>query len=132
MSIVVWATTVGSVAGPQLTAPGARLGAALGLDPLVGPYLFSLTSFALATLVVLGVRGAGTATAPDVGPRRASMADCLALAWRRPLAFLGLAAVVLGHVMMVAVMVMTPLHMHHQDMALVVVGIVISGHILGM
>lgn len=60
------------------------------------------------------------------------MADCLVLAWRRPLAFLGLAAVVLGHVMMVAVMVMTPLHMHHQDMALEVVGIVISGHILGM
>lgn len=123
-----WAPSPGRSSRPPAHGSGRRW----GWTRSSGPTCFSLTSFALATLVVLGVRGAGTATAPDVGPRRASMADCLALAWRRPLAFLGLAAVVLGHVMMVAVMVMTPLHMHHQDMALVVVGIVISGHILGM
>ncbi|MGN6742936.1 MAG: MFS transporter, partial [Amnibacterium sp.] len=56
MSIVLWATTVGSVAGPNLSAPGAALGRALGLDPLSGPYLFSLTGFLLSGAVALSIR----------------------------------------------------------------------------
>ncbi|MGO2527198.1 MAG: MFS transporter, partial [Brevibacterium aurantiacum] len=51
MSLVVWATTVGSVLGPSFTAPGAHLGAALGMNELAGPYLISMTAFGLATLV---------------------------------------------------------------------------------
>ncbi|MDD9207376.1 MFS transporter [Georgenia sp. 10Sc9-8] len=52
MSIVVWATTVGSVAGPNLTAVGDAVGVAAGLPRLAGPYLFSLASFAAAGLVL--------------------------------------------------------------------------------
>ena len=132
MSIVVWATTVGSVAGPQLTAPGAALGRMLGLNDLVGPYLFSVVAFVLATVVTLSMRKPQRPLKERGSGKDASMMECLRLAWNRPVAFFGMASVVCGHVMMVAVMVMTPLHMHHQDMGLEVVGIVISGHIFGM
>src|SRR5699024_1134317 len=39
VSLVVWATTVGSVLGPSFTAPGAQLGETLGMNGLAGPYL---------------------------------------------------------------------------------------------
>lgn len=133
MSVVIWATTVGSVAGPQLTAPGAALGSMLGMNRVVGPYLFSVVSFALATLVTATMREPQRPLAETRGNGEdLSMLDCLRLAWARPVAFFGMTAVVAGQIMMVAVMVMTPLHMHHQDMSLTVVGVVISGHILGM
>jgi len=45
---------------------------------------------------------------------------------------LGLIALALGHMTMVSVMVMTPLHMHHGGATLRVIGLVISIHILGM
>ncbi|WP_286956950.1 MFS transporter [Brevibacterium sp. UBA7493] len=50
MSLVVWATTVGSVLGPNFTAPGAELGEQLGLNPLAGPYVISMVCFALAVV----------------------------------------------------------------------------------
>lgn len=52
MSLVLWATTLGSVAGPLLAATGDAVGIALGLPPLVGPFLFSGAAFALSTLLV--------------------------------------------------------------------------------
>jgi hypothetical protein len=52
LSIVVWATTIGSVAGPNLIGPGVRVARALGIPDLAGSFVFSLTGFALAWLVV--------------------------------------------------------------------------------
>ena len=132
MSVVIWATTVGSVAGPQLTAPGAAMGELLGLHHLVGPYLFSVVAFVLATLVTLSMREPQRPLSETSGDTNMTMLDCLKLAWAHPVAFFGMTTVVTGHIMMVAVMVMTPVHMHHEDMSLTVIGVVISGHIFGM
>ena len=52
LSIVVWATTIGSVAGPNLVGPGKALAHSLGLPELAGTFLFSLVGFVLAWLVV--------------------------------------------------------------------------------
>ncbi len=52
MSVVLWATTIGSVAGPNLSAVGARVGEGVGVPGLAGPYLFSVVGFAAASLVV--------------------------------------------------------------------------------
>jgi MFS family permease len=41
LSLVVWATTVGSVVGPNLAGPGADLGRRLGLPPLGGAFVVS-------------------------------------------------------------------------------------------
>src|SRR3546814_14225915 len=40
LSLVVWATTIGVVLGPNLVGPGEAIGAALGMPTLPGPYLF--------------------------------------------------------------------------------------------
>ena len=47
-------------------------------------------------------------------------------------ASLALGAIVTGHIAMVSVMVMTPVHMEHGEVSLRIIGFVISVHILGM
>ncbi|MEK9908278.1 MAG: MFS transporter, partial [Aquiluna sp.] len=42
LSIVVWATTLGAVIGPNLIAPGEALGLAIGLPHLAGPFLLTI------------------------------------------------------------------------------------------
>lgn len=143
LSLVLWATTVGAVAGPNLTGPAGGLAHDLGLPRLVGPFGFA----------VLGVAGAGAVVAvflrpdPLVVAREAALARTgvsqttpTGSAWRRAASAArsrtgvaaGVTALALAHAVMVAVMVMTPLHMHHGGAALEVVGLVISVHVLGM
>ncbi|GAB4086914.1 MFS transporter [Myceligenerans cantabricum] len=52
MAIVIWATTIGSVAGPNLAAPGAALGRLIAVPTLSGPYVFAVAGYLLAGLVV--------------------------------------------------------------------------------
>lgn len=49
-----------------------------------------------------------------------------------PQAWLALNAIVIGHIAMVTIMVMTPVHMAHVDVSLRLIGLVISVHVLGM
>ena len=50
----------------------------------------------------------------------------------RPRALAAMTAIGVAHAVMVSVMVMTPLHMHHGDADLSIIGFVISVHVLGM
>ncbi|MCP2263340.1 MFS transporter [Promicromonospora thailandica] len=52
MSVVLWSTTVGSVVGPNLAAPGAVVGQGFGVPDLGGPYLFSVVAYLLAGLLL--------------------------------------------------------------------------------
>jgi MFS family permease len=77
MSLVLWATTIGSVAGPLLSQTGDTLGQSLGLPPLVGPFVFSAVAFALSTLIVgtlLRIPKAGH-LAVDRGPAEEAAAE---------------------------------------------------------
>lgn len=65
-------------------------------------------------------------------PTRPDRGSGLRAVAAHPRALQGLAAVVLGHTIMVSVMVMTPVHMHGHGAGIQLVGIVISLHILGM
>jgi MFS family permease len=57
LSAVVWAVTVGAVAGPNLIQPGAVVGQALGLPPVAGPFVISAAGLLLATvLLFVGLR----------------------------------------------------------------------------
>ena len=155
MSVVVWVTTIGSVAGPNLTAAGAQLGARLGVPALAGPYLFSVVAFALAGMVLgllfrpatgAGIHvpaerspaptatgtATGTASATAVPLHAVGALGALRWAVRHPVARFAVVLITVAHATMVMVMAMTPLHMHHDGMSLEVVGIVISAHILGM
>ena len=149
MAIVIWATTVGSVAGPNLSEPGRLLGLHLGMVPLAGPFLFSLVAFITAALVIatffLGApqRKAGPPEEADGGAGPAAIAPgraakphgawaALRIAARNPRALFALAAVTGGHMIMVGVMVMTPVSMNSHGHSLEIIGMVISLHIVGM
>ena len=140
LSIVVWATTVGAVLGPNLIGPAGRLAEGLGLPPLSGPFLFSMAGFMLAALVLfvrlrpdpLLMARQIAADAGDTKPAHGSVLRGLRAILAHPIAMLGLGAVAVGHTVMVSVMVMTPLHMHHGGAELKLIGLVISVHVFGM
>ena len=143
LSLVVWATTVGSVLGPNLAAPGADLGTALGLPALAGAFVVSAVVFAVVAVVLLTLlrpdplllarRTGGGTGAP---PPRTATGTALRAVWATPSGRLGLVSVVVAHSVMVGVMVMTPVHMGHaggaEEAVLRVVGLVISVHVAGM
>ncbi|MEU8056102.1 MFS transporter [Microbispora bryophytorum] len=143
MSIVIWATTIGSVAGPNLSEVADRFGRWLGLPGLTGPYVLSVVSFALAGVVVaVFLRPGARSSAPVTNQADTGQADrttravgaVAALRWAAadPAARFAVVLVAVAHAMMVMVMVMTPLHMQHHGMSLQLVGVVISVHVLGM
>lgn len=145
LSLIVWATTLGAVAGPNL-APFA--GAALdgyGVPTLAGPFFFSaiLLSFAAIVLLLLlrpdpmlvarSVSGADTASQDG---RTVGMRAALRAVAALPPARLGVGAMAVGHLVMVGVMAMTPVHIrgagHDAAHTLRIVGVVLSMHIAGM
>ena len=143
LSTVVWATTLGSVVGPNLASPMGRFAESIGIPALSGPYLLTVCAFVVAILIIgmllrpdplhvaRDLRHGETSHGP-VAPVERSMRVALATIAGSPGARNGLAAIVLGHAVMVAVMSMTPVHLRHADEGLRVIGIVISLHIAGM
>ncbi len=139
LALVVWATTVGAVAGPNLAGVAGRFARSLGLPPLTGPFLFGGAAMLAATAVLLVLlrpdpllvaREAALAKGPAV--RRPSFGRVLTVARTTPGVLAGASALSLAHAVMVAVMVMTPLYMHHGGATLEVIGVVLSAHVLGM
>jgi MFS family permease len=142
LSLVVWATTVGSVLGPNLAGPGDDLGRALGLPALGGAVALSAVVFAVVgTGLAVLLRPDPLLLARRLGgggvtrPRRATGAALRAV-WSTPGGRLGVTAVVVSHSVMVGVMVMTPVHMGHaggpEGTTLRLIGLVISVHVAGM
>ena len=138
LSVVVWASTIGAVTGPNLLTPAGSLAHALGLPRLVGPYLLAATTLLLSVVVVrLFLRPdpyleANRNVETGAVRQHLPMRTVLGLLRTTPRALLGVSAVALGHLVMVGVMVMTPVHMKQNDMTLTIIGVVISIHILGM
>lgn len=138
---VVFATTFGGVAGPNLLAPAGSVATALGLPELTGLFLFSAVAFALAALVLFALlrpdplQIAAALEAPG-GPAEESKIEPSHVPLRRLLApsaaVTGLATVVTANFVMVAVMAMAPVHMEGQGHSLELVGLVVSLHVAGM
>lgn len=136
LSVVVWGTTVGAVMGPNLMAPSAKLAQALGIPDLVGPYLIGLVALAGAALFI-GIRLRPDPylvahKAMDAPAMRPPTSETLKVMRRTPKALLGLLAIMTGHIAMVSIMVMTPVHMKHVDVTLSIIGFVLSVHVAGM
>jgi len=139
LSWVVWAATVGAVLGPNLLNVSGAMAMSLGLPQLSGPYLVAAACLAVtAAVLLLFLRPDPYLTSiahregrgeEVVRPR---LRDGIEHLRGRPRALLGIAAIAVGHVVMVMVMVMTPVHMAHVDVTLQLIGLVISVHVAGM
>jgi MFS family permease len=162
LSLVVWSTTIGSVVGPNLSGPGETIAQVLGMPHLTGsfaiaitaqllavvvylvalrpdPYLLSRTLLPVASAVPTGdasVHGSAAAGSDedDAGARDTAAASSTVhtdIHTRRLIIF-AIAAIAASHLVMVAVMSMTPLHMTHHGSTIGAIGFTISLHIAGM
>jgi MFS family permease len=142
---VVWATTIGSVVGPNLAGPTGDFANIVGVPRLAGPYLLTIAVWVICALMIatllrpdplLAARDAlarERGQAPGGRPAaRDSIRRVLEMITAIPAATLGLMAMAVGHAVMVAVMSMTPVHLHNSAASLQIIGFVISGHITGM
>jgi MFS family permease len=139
LSIVVWGSTIGAVLGPNLMAPFGYIAASLGLPQLVGPYLLAVFMLGIgAILIAVGINPDPYLVSYKILNQyekftsNSSTKAALAHIKKSKNAALGLSAIVIGHIAMVAIMVMTPIHMSHVDVSLQIIGLVISVHIAGM
>jgi MFS family permease len=145
LSFIVWATTLGAVLGPSLAAPAGTSVVELGVPTLAGPFVFSALLFGLATLLLLLLLrpdpavvsriATGKSNTPGDVPR-IGMRAALRLVLSKAPARLGVSAMAVGHVVMIGVMAMTPVHIrgagHDPGHTLRIVGLVLSFHIAGM
>jgi MFS family permease len=173
LSLIVWATTVGAVAGPNLAPLAGRALDGYGVPTLASPFVFSGALFGVAAVVLVlllrpdplllarrisgepvgqvstggdsgGAAGEGFREGSRGGSGAGSGAPMAQLGMRaalsavlaRPAARLGVASMAVGHLVMVGVMAMTPVHIlsagHGDADTLRIVGIVLSVHIAGM
>ncbi|MBS1672363.1 MAG: MFS transporter [Actinobacteria bacterium] len=150
LSVVVWATTIGGVAGPLLLGAGEQLGRAIGMPVHTGSYLFSLVAqVAALTLYLVALRPDPllvARTLPEAGATGAADAR----ADRPIVARYAIFAIAGSHVTMASVMAMTPVHLLNMAMAgmdhgmgqtgpamsevdaTVLIGVTIALHVAGM
>ena len=143
LSVVVWATTVGAVIGPSLAPIAGKSLIGFGVPILAAPFAASAALFGLATILLLSFlrpdpavvarTASGDAAA---GSPRAPISAALQFVQSQPPARLGVSAMAVGHLVMVGVMTMTPVHIrgagHDATHTLSIVGLVLSFHIAGM
>ena len=146
LSLIVWATTLGAVAGPNLAAVAGASLVGYGVPTLAGPFFFSALLFGLAAVAlmlllrpdpaVVARSAYGNRVARGSPDGRAGMGTALRAVLSRASASLGVSAMAVGHLVMVGVMAMTPVHIrgagHDAAHTLRIVGVVLSVHIAGM
>ena len=142
VSTVLVATTLGAVLGPMLASATGGLARAIGLNPLVGPFLMAGAAYLVGGLVLSAAlrpdpllearrrlaaepNPAASTEASGVTPRREHPR------WRL-VTGLGIGVMVAGQAVMVAIMTMTPVYMRHHGHGVGPVGIVIGLHVAAM
>lgn len=140
-SIAMVATTFGAVAGPNLVTPMGKVAEALHMPALVGPFILAAVAYSLAGFTLfLFLRPDPLLVAKAVATERQKIQeksqDVTNLAQQninnRIGVFVGALVLVLSHVIMVAIMTMTPLHMQGHGSSLNAIGIVIGMHVASM
>lgn len=145
LSLVVWATTVGSVLGPNLGAPGQALSDWFGMRPFAGPFVIATVMQLVAAGMFVFLRPDPLLLATELQglehpvaipaaalPGRRRLTESLRMAWRVPAARVALVSMCCAHTVMVGVMTMTPVQMEHHGATVTLVGLTISLHVLGM
>ena len=135
LGTVVWATTVGAVAGPLLLTPCEAVGELLGMPPLTGSYAFSIVAqIAAFVLYLTALRPDPLLTAQRLAQSGEARREHIVETDRPVAARYAIFAVAGSHVVMASVMAMTPIHLAHlaPDHVTLVVGTTIALHVFGM
>jgi len=143
LSVVVWATTVGGVAGPLLLGPGEVVGQAIGMPPQTGSYAFSFAAQAAALVLYLVALRPDPLLAAQRLASAAAATTTVPFVDRPMVARYAMFPVAGSHVVMASVMAMTPVHLAHMahgahgmeaapaDVSQLV-GVTIALHVAGM
>ena len=142
LSVVVWATTIGAVAGPNLTGVGGAVARSVGIPELTGGFAIGAVVLVVAAgwvavrlrpdPLLLAQQTAGITPGVGPEPRGRSWGRFVTVVRDVPAVGAAVVAMACAHAAMVTVMIMTPLHMEHGGAHLEVIGFVISIHVLGM
>ncbi|MFK0047299.1 MFS transporter [Streptomyces sp. NPDC090741] len=139
VAVVVWASTLGAVLGPNLSAPAGRSFAGTSIPETAGPFVWAGAVFVLTgTMIGLFLRpdplltARALASPAEQAKGGRSLRAGFAAVKASPRARLALVTVAVSHTAMVSIMVMTPVDLGHHGANLELVGLVISGHIAGM
>ncbi|MEU2790166.1 MFS transporter [Streptomyces sp. NPDC007100] len=139
VSLVLFATTLGAVAGPNLVGVTGDVAHGWGIPRLAGPFLLAVVAYAAAAVVL------GSFLRPDplrLARERAEAAaadadDSVAFEPGGPRAdarglVTGTAVMTLTQLVMIAIMTMTPVHMRAHGHPTQAAGLVIALHVAAM
>jgi MFS family permease len=137
MGLIVWASTAGSVIGPNLMGPALRGGRLLGLAPEASAFLISVAGYAAAALLMeLFLRPDPLLIARRLQATPAGRADSRA---RSLGAILGdvrvqiaLASLTISQFVMISTTSTSPVYLHDQGHTVQVIGLAVSLHLAGM
>ena len=140
ISTVVFGGVVGSILARVSAVPMGDFAISIGMDELAGAYIATLVLFAIATVIVFfGLRpdplGLGKEVArlhPELELRPEGELRPIGQILLQPAALTAVVAMALGQVVMVAIMVITSLHMEDHQHARSDIYSVISAHTFGM
>ena len=149
VSIVLVATAVGAIIGPNLVTATGDFASQLGVPRLAGPFILAGVAYALAGLVLwlllrpdplLLARRIASAVPQDGDARSDGLTVTDAAVrtssgsqrtWSSGVAS-GAGIMIITQVIMVAIMTMTPIHIEHHGHGLAITGVVIGAHVAGM
>jgi MFS family permease len=144
VSIVLVATAVGAILGPNLVSTTGMVATKIGFPALAGPFMLAGLAYSAGALVLwLLLRPdpllLARSTAAEVSSRSATPAapsEAGAVPgprqrWSWALAS-GAGIMILTQLIMVAIMTITPIHIEHHGHGVDVTGIVIGAHVAGM
>jgi MFS family permease len=139
ISAVVLGGVIGTILARVLAVPVGNFAISIGMDELAGAYITTLVLFAVASILVFwglrpDPRDVGRELAkqyPEAIPQGGESRSILQIL-REPAAITAVTAMVLGQLVMVAIMVVTSLHMEDHQHARSDIYSVISAHTFGM
>lgn len=141
ISIAMVATTLGAVFGPNMVTPMGKVAQMFNIPPLAGPFILAALAYSLAGMTLFFFLKpdpflvAKTLDAQRK-QKRASATSESEIEFdgtpERSGAIVGALVLVLSHIVMVAIMTMTPVHMQEHGTGLTAVGVVIGLHIAAM
>jgi MFS family permease len=145
VSIVLVATAVGAIIGPNLVRVAGTLATRFGIPALAGPFMLAAAAYASAGIVLWlllrpdplllarSIAAAGSSPAGEVAPDPSisTAASASRSGWSWPVAA-GAGIMILTTLIMVAIMTITPIHIEHLGHSIGITGVVIAAHVAGM